>query len=68
MNLAEMNFNEIKPGLKVISAINTPGVVKECRPEGPSPDGERYDTIVIDWENGKTSYVFHMQAEYVSVA
>ena len=68
MNLAEMNFSEIKHGIKVISAVNTPGVIKECRPEGTSAEKERYDTIVIDWENGKTSYVYHMQAEYITLA
>lgn len=66
MNLSDMNFKDIKPGLEVISAIGTPGVVTECIAELRG-NNVRYDTINLEWSNGKLSTVFHIQADKITV-
>lgn len=66
MNLSDMKFEDIKPGLEVISAIGNPGVVTECIAELPG-NGVRYDTINLEWNNGKHSTVFHIQADKITV-
>lgn len=66
MNLSEMKFEDIKPGLEVISAIGNPGVVTECIAELPG-NGVRFDTITLQWNNGKQSTVFHIQADKITV-
>lgn len=66
MNLSEMKFEDIKPGLEVISAIGNPGIVTECIPEVPG-NGVRYDTINLEWNNGKKSTVFHIQGDKITV-
>lgn len=72
MLLSEKNIDEILPGLEVISAIGTPGKVKEVKKEDDNHKKEphlrvRYDTIDILWNNGKESTVFHMQADKIKL-
>lgn len=68
MKLSDVKFENIKVGMEVISAIGTPGVVTECIPEIPgSGNGARYDTVNMEWNNGKKSSVFHMNADKVTV-
>lgn len=72
MKLSEVNIKDIKPGMDVISAIGNPGVVTEVILEDDNLSKEpfervRYDTIHMQWNNGKTSTVFHMNAEAITV-
>lgn len=68
MKLSEVQFQDIKIGQALISAIGTPGVVTECIPEIPgSGNGARYDTVFMKWNNGKDSSVFHMNADRITL-
>lgn len=72
MLLSEINIKEIKPGLEVISAIGTHGKVTKCVEEDDNKNKEmqervRFDTVFIDWANGKKSIVFHMQCDAIQV-
>lgn len=66
MKLSEMNFEDIKLGLEVISDIKTTGKITKIIPELRG-NGVRYDTVYIDWDNGKQSIIFHMNSENVTV-
>lgn len=72
MLLSEMNMKEIPVGLDVVSAMGISGKVTKCskeedNPTKPPQDRVRFDTIFIDWENGRKSIVFHMQSNFIKV-
>lgn len=64
MQLSDVPFNKISVGLAVVSAIGTLGRVFQLFPEGAFA---RYAAIVIHWDNGRVSYVWHFQSNYVQV-
>lgn len=72
MKLSDMNIKEIKPGMEVVSAIGNPGVITEVILEDDNLSKEpyervRYDTLHMEWNNGKKSIVFHMNADAITV-
>lgn len=72
MKLSELDIKDISVGLEIISAIGNPGKVTEIILEDDNLSKEpyqrvRYDTISMDWDNGKKSTVFHMNADAITV-
>lgn len=71
MKLSEVE--KVNVGLNVISALGNPGTVTQVILEADNlsknpHDRVRYDTLYIDWQNGKKSIVFHMNADAITVA
>ena len=71
-SLYDMNINDIVPGLEVIGPIGTFGKVQEVIKENDNIKKEmnqrvRYDTIKIVWDSGRTSTVFHMQTNEITL-
>lgn len=72
MKLSEVKIENIKPGMQIISAIGNPGLVTKVVLEDDNLSKEphervRYDTIHMDWNNGKKSTVFHMNADAITL-
>lgn len=56
MVLSEVPFEDIKPGLELISAIGTPGVVSRVyKLPGYQPFDQDGWLVDIAWDNGKKS-------------
>ena len=71
MFLNEKNINEII-GLSVISPLGNTGSVIQVIKEEDNHKKEvqnrvRYDTLMILWERGNKSIIFHMQADKIRV-
>ena len=63
IKLSEVPLEEIKPGLKIVSARGGFGHVTQIKPY----DSEDY-VICIDWDNGNKSEVWHFWCDKVTVA
>ncbi len=71
--LDELEIQDVHIGLKLISAVGTPGQVVQVILESDNRtksafDRVRYDTINIKWDNGKTSTIFHpMESIHIKI-
>jgi len=68
MLLSELPFEEIKPGLKVISALNTPGHVVSTHSKYQKEYIDEDNTINIVWDNGQESLdIWHFWCDKITV-
>jgi hypothetical protein len=63
MFLSEVPFDFIKPGLKVISPINSIGYVIKV-----GPYDREHQLIHIQWDHGAMSIQWHMWCNHITVA
>jgi hypothetical protein len=63
--LSVVRFDEISPGMRVISRRNTPGVVRQTF---AAKQGDDDNWVAIDWENGNVSENYHFQFSEVTAA
>jgi hypothetical protein len=68
MQLSEKPFTELQVGDRLISALGTPGSINRLLAENSGEYGPRYDSVEIMWDSGSLSLVFHMNANYVTIA
>ncbi len=51
--VSDMAFEDLKVGMRVISAKGTPGEISALHPEAYGMD--RHDSVSFEWDNGSSS-------------
>lgn len=67
MKLSSVPYKDIEIGLELISAIGTPGRIKEKINKEDWPHRENDNWLVVDWDNGKQSTNLHCFFDHVTV-
>jgi hypothetical protein len=72
MKLNELNIHEIRLGLKLVSSIGTLGEIVEIIKEDDNHlknvgERVRFDTIIINWNNGNKSRIFHLLTDNIDI-
>lgn len=67
MHLNEVAYEDGFVGIRLISAIKTPGVIAEILSRVDDMDGNERPGFRIQWENGNTSTISHGNCEHIEV-